>query len=298
MTHHTLSSPTTRNEQTYPSIGLIGMGHMNRAILSGLLRSGYPPNRICAAGPHITTAPPPDAPQEIYLTKHNQEVISRSNLVIIGVKPNKLLEVINELKPSFKHNQPIMISLAASVRIEQIERCLGQSGPPVIRAMPNIAAQVGQSATVLCTKHSVDDACAVQVQDLFEKIGKVWWVNDESWFNQITSLSGSGPAFFFSVMESMTNAAVHLGLPESLASELVKQTAMGAAMLAAESQISPAKLARQVSSKGGGTEAALHKLSEGGMATLIQAGLESATNRYLEVETHLNHSAEKNHHDR
>jgi len=174
--------------------------------------------------------------------------------------------------------KPLVISIAAGVRIEDIDRWLG-GGLAIVRAMPNTAALIGSGASGLYANDRVNDGMRNQAESILRAVGVTVWLEDEYLMDVVTALSGSGPAYFFLVMEALEQAAIESGLDPKQARLLTLETAFGAAKMALEGHEEPAQLRRRVTSPGGTTEQAVKVLEEGGLRRLFKNAMQAAGDR-------------------
>jgi pyrroline-5-carboxylate reductase len=229
-------------------IGFLGAGKMASAIIKGLLKYGISPENI-AAGERW--APAADAARKefgIYVTENNADVVKRSDILIIAVKPKDIEEALSTAGDT---KDKLFISIAAGVTINSLEKLIG-GGARVIRVMPNICATVLQSATgVSRGTNAADDDAAIALE-IFSAIGVALEIN-EHLLNAVTGLSGSGPAFIFQLIEAMADGGVYAGLDRATAQMLAAQTVLGAAVMVLESGTHPGALKDMVCSPGGTT---------------------------------------------
>lgn len=237
------------------SIGLIGVGNMGSAILEGLFE------KKIAAPSQVTVYDKLEEKAQEFSKKwktakaaSNAGLVQNADLILLAVKPQDLAGTCAEMKSDFKESK-ILISILAGTPLQKIQENLG-SKVDMIRAMPNLGAKVGESLTAITGK----SAKALETAEiLFSGCGKTIRL-EEQHFDLITALSGSGPAYFFYLMELMAKEARERGLSADQAKLIAVQTALGSALLAAESSEDPAVLRERVTSKGGTTEAALKEL--------------------------------------
>ena len=264
-------------------IAFIGGGNMARSLIGGLIAGGHQPDQIRVAEP--------DAGQREFLRSRygvptsadNPAVIEHAEAIVLAVKPQILQEVARQLAPEIQRCQPLVISIAAGVREPDLRRWLGGGALALVRTMPNTPALVGSAASALFANAFVSDERRQLAESLLRAVGVTVWVDDESLLDTVTALSGSGPAYFFLLMEALEQAALDLGLNAGTARLLTLQTAFGAAKMALESAESPAVLRARVTSPGGTTERALAILRDGGVETLLAKALEAARQRAHEL---------------
>lgn len=264
------------------TIGFIGAGNMARALAAGLIRNGWNPDRIVLADP--------DAGQRTAVAEHlgvatfadNTEVVRRADVLVLAIKPQVLKDVTGELAPMVQANRPLVVSVAAGVRTGDVERWLG-GNLPVVRVMPNTPALIGSGAAGLFANTRVDAAMRDQAEHIMRAVGVVVWLKDEGLMDVVTALSGSGPAYFFLIMESLEKAAIRHGLDRDTARLLTLETAFGAAKMALEGAEEPAALRLRVTSPGGTTEAAIGVLMKSGLDKLMDDAVVAAIARSREL---------------
>ena len=262
-------------------IGILGGGAMGEAIIRGILKAKlFSLQQVFVSD---TTEQRLKYLKETYKTKifsDNKKLVIESNIIIIAVKPQVLPTVMQECSSCADKNK-LFISIAAGVKTVAISSLLSGSGR-IIRAMPNTAARVLESATALCTGPGATDDDMKAAQKIFAALGKTVLV-EEKLMDAVTGLSGSGPAYVYLFLEALIDAGVKVGLMRAVASELALQTILGAAKLAAESGETPANLKAQVTSPGGTTISGLHILEKGGFRGLVMDAVEAATQRSKEL---------------
>ncbi len=265
------------------SIGFIGGGNMAEAIIKGVISSKvYPPENIIASDIKPERLDFLKKQYRIRTAADNAELARRVDVLVLSVKPQNMADALNSLKSSVNPDT-LVISIAAGIKTEMISSALGNVG--VVRVMPNTPALIGQGAAAL---YATDRAKPVlrKAQRIFEAVGVVVFVEDEGLIDAVTAVSGSGPAYFFLLMEEMIKTAVELGLSDDVAKKLVLQTAKGAALLAAERDKdgeTPAILRKKVTSPGGTTEAAIKVFEQGRISELISKALTAARDRGSEL---------------
>lgn len=263
------------------TIAFIGGGNMARSIIGGLIADGLAPSLIYVADPDTRQREALAAAFGVH-TSDAADVISHADTVIFAVKPQVMKEVATTLAANIQQQKPLIISVAAGIRSSDLEHWLG-GGIAMVRSMPNTPALVQCGATGLFATRSCNDTQKARAEFIMRAVGLTLWFEDEDMIDAVTALSGSGPAYFFFVIEAIEKAGVQLGLDTKAARLLALQTAFGAAKMALESNDDPATLRERVTSKGGTTEAALGVLSEGGLETLFARALEAARNRSVEL---------------
>lgn len=264
------------------TIAFIGCGNMAASLINGLVADGYEAKKIIASDPDSAKTAQLSSHLGIETTADNSQAVELADMVVLAVKPQLLEQVATAIAPAVQKKQPLIISIAAGVLEQDIENWLGGS-VALVRTMPNTPAMIKVGATVLHANHLVTSEQKNQAETILRAVGLTQWVESEDLLNAVTALSGSGPAYFFLVMEAMESAAVKLGLPEETAHLLTLQTALGAARMAMESSDTPAVLREKVTSPGGTTEAALKSFEDGGLRDLFTQALTEARDRSIEL---------------
>ena len=259
-------------------IGVIGCGNMGGAILTGLLKNRIvSPNQITAYDKISSKAEAFAKHWKARLGKGNADVVSRSDIILLAVKPQDLSDAAAEFQKAFT-TRHLLITILAGTPIHKVRRAVGPK-PRIVRAMPNLGAQVGEAITALTGEKESELKLA---EVIFGACGKTVRLGEEH-FDLVTAVSGSGPAYFFLLMELLAREAETLGLSGSVAQQLAVQTAVGAGLLAKNSKFSPAELRQQVTSKGGTTAAALDVFEKEGLAEIISKGIRAALARGREL---------------
>ena len=261
-------------------IAFIGAGNMAISLIGGLLATGRSPDSITAADPD-----PKQLARVSELgvasTHDNAEAVAGAAVVVLAVKPQVLGTVVADLAGKLNTGQ-LLLSIAAGVPADAISRW-AQAPLGVVRCMPNTPALFGAGMTAMFANASVTPQQRVSAAGIAEAVGEVVWVDTEAEIDAVTAVSGSGPAYFFYLMEQMIAAGIELGLAPETARTLTLQTARGAAVMAIESDDAPAQLRLNVTSPGGTTEAALGVFESGGLAATIHTALAAAARRSEEL---------------
>jgi pyrroline-5-carboxylate reductase len=264
------------------NIAFIGAGNMARSLIGGLIADGYNPERIIAADPDPKKLLDLHADFGIQTNTRNLPAAEAADIVVIAVKPQTVAHVAPEISGGQGLAHKLVVSIAAGIRSGALERWLGQE-VAIVRAMPNTPALVQSAATVLYANARVTAAQRAMAESILRAVGLTLWIDQEDLMDAVTALSGSGPAYFFLVMEAVEHAGRELGLPAETARLLTLQTAFGAAKMALESGIESAALRTQVTSPGGTTERAIGVLMEGGLEKLFERALAAARTRSIEL---------------
>jgi pyrroline-5-carboxylate reductase len=278
-----MSSTSSLAKKNLPVIGFIGAGKMATALVGGLIQAGYPAEAIWVSCPtlgHLFLI------KDLYgvnISQENVVAAAQADLLLLAVKPNKVIEVLASLREVICARKPLVLSVAAGITEAALHTAIGANEEiAVIRCMPNTPALVGQGVSVLCTRSAALPA-KQQAEAIFQTVGTVLWIQDELQMSAVTALSGSGPAYFFILMEALESAGIALGLSQEITRQLVMQTALGSAHLAAQDTGTFSHLREQVTSKGGGTEQAMLRLESGQFALLMLEAVAAAKKRYDEM---------------
>ena len=265
-------------------ITFIGAGNMAQSLIAGLIKDESPLS-LCVADPmdsqleNIQSTWP-----DVLTTCNNLHAIEGADAIILAVKPQIMQQVCEPLQNAVQQLQPLIISIAAGVTEANLTTWLGGGlGAPIVRCMPNTPALVQAGITGLYANDLVDEQQRNLAESILRAVGSTIWFDEEEKLNAVTAVSGSGPAYFFLVMEAMQASAEKLGLSPSDAQLLVAQTAFGAGKLALESLDTATELRKKVTSKGGTTEAALQQLTQGGLVELFDTALSAAAARSEEL---------------
>ncbi|MFC1906098.1 pyrroline-5-carboxylate reductase [Chloroflexota bacterium] len=210
---------------------------------------------------------------KVKTTNNNTEAICEADVVVLAIKPQILSNVLEELKGQVSSNQ-LVVSIIAGATIKTI--CKGLKHEGVVRVMPNTPAQIGQGMSAWTTTDTVTTIQKEMATAILNALGKQIHFEDEKYIDMATAISGSGPAYIYLIIEALTDAAVHIGLPRQQAEELVLQTILGSALLLEQSDKHPAELRNMVTSPGGTTAEGLLKLEKGKLrATIYKAVIAS-----------------------
>lgn len=266
---------------TRSRIAFIGAGNMAKAIIGGLLAEGYSQHEIIAAGPRHESLEKVQQQFGIDITTDNAAAAAQADVVVLAVKPQLLKDVSLALRDSLSH-KPLVISVAAGITTASLASWLGDD-LAIVRCMPNTPAQLRAGASGLFANARVSDAQKSAADAILGAVGIVQWLDDEQLINSVTAVSGSGPAYFFLFMEAMIEAGEELGLSRECATELTLQTALGAAMLAKESECDVAELRRRVTSPKGTTEQAILSFQQAQLNTTVLDAMTACSNRADEL---------------
>ena len=264
------------------NIGFIGGGNMAASLIGGLIANGTPPGTIRVSDPDT---PKLDDLRErfgVNTESGNCAVVPHCDTVVLAVKPQVMRPVVEALAPALGAHGPLLVSIAAGVREADMNRWAG-GGMAIVRTMPNTPALVGCGATALYANAKVTPVQRERAGAILEAVGITLWVEDEAQLDAVTALSGSGPAYYFLLMEIMQATGEAMGLDADAARRLTLQTALGAARIANESEEHPAVLRERVTSPGGTTERALATMRGGGIEKVVADGIQGARQRSVEL---------------
>lgn len=265
-------------------IAFIGAGNMATSLIGGLRAQGVDAALIRASDPGAEQRAKVAAEHGIELFADNAQAIEGADVVLIAVKPQMMKAVCETLRPSLKPGQ-LVVSIAAGITCASMNKWLGEH--PIVRCMPNTPALLRQGVSGLYATARVSSEQREQAGQLLSAVGIVLWLDDEKQLDAVTAVSGSGPAYFFLLIEAMTAAGEKLGLPRETAAQLTLQTALGAALMATGSDVDAAELRRRVTSPAGTTEAAIKSFQAGGFEALVETALTAAAHRSAEMAEQL-----------
>ncbi|MFM7810805.1 MAG: pyrroline-5-carboxylate reductase [Acinetobacter junii] len=265
------------------NICFIGGGNMAQALIGGLLSRGLPTTRITVSDP-VEQIRQILEEKGIQTTTDNVEAIQNADVVVLAVKPQVLATVLQPLKGLL--SDKLVISIIAGAEIQTISELIGGS-QRIVRVMPNTPALVQTGAHGIYASEAVNAQDRELTSQILAATGLTIWVDSEAQIDAVTAVSGSGPAYFFYLMESMIRAGKNLGLDEKVATALTLQTALGAAQMAITSSNSPSELRKNVTSPNGTTQAALEVFDRAQISQNIQAALAAAQKRSQELAQEL-----------
>lgn len=268
------------------NITFIGGGNMARSLIGGLISDGFDPRKIHVSDPEPLCLQALTDKYPIHTYSSNIEAAKACDVLILAIKPQQLQSVARQLAPHWQTNT-LLISIAAGIRIADIVRWLEQENVAIVRAMPNTPSLVQAGATALTANAFVSTQQHELAESILRAVGLALWIDDEAKMDAVTALSGSGPAYFFLVMEAMELAATEMGLDADIARLLCLQTAFGASKMALESDESIKTLRERVTSPNGTTERAINELEDGGIRGLFENALIAAALRSRELATQL-----------
>ncbi|SDA29007.1 pyrroline-5-carboxylate reductase [Pseudomonas sp. NFPP10] len=265
-------------------IAFIGAGNMAASLIGGLRAKGLEASQIRASDPGEQTREKVAAEHGIQVFADNAEAIEGVDVIVLAVKPQAMKAVCQALRPSLKPQQ-LVVSIAAGITCSSMNSWLGAQ--PIVRCMPNTPALLRQGVSGLYATAEVSAQQRQQAEELLSAVGIALWLDQEQQLDAVTAVSGSGPAYFFLLIEAMTAAGEKLGLPRETAAQLTLQTALGAAHMAVSSDVDAAELRRRVTSPAGTTEAAIKSFQAGGFEALVEKALGAAAHRSAEMAEQL-----------
>lgn len=275
------------------TICFIGAGNMALSLIGGLLASGYSKDKIITTEPseaqrHLVTER-----LGIFSYADNNEAVQKADIIVLAVKPQQLEAVCLEIQASVQTSKPLIISIAAGIRTQDMDRWLGSQNA-IVRTMPNTPALIQSGATGLFANPQVTTEQHNQAENILRAAGITVWVKEEAQLDAVTALSGSGPAYYFLFMEAMQQAAQAQGLDEKSARLLTLQTAFGAAKMALESTDDLVTLRQKVTSPNGTTERAIQTFEAQNLRDTVKAAMNAAQHRAVELADQLGNASHNN----
>jgi pyrroline-5-carboxylate reductase len=264
------------------AIAVIGCGNMGRSLLGGLIADGHPQEKLRAADPNADQRERAARLFGIDIFANNADAIRDADVVVLAVKPHHVRDTVSGCAEALLRQRPLLVSIAAGVRLAAIRKWLG-ADLPVVRAMPNTPALVSAGASGLFANDQVRPHQRELAEAVLRAVGVVLWLEEESLLDVVTAVSGSGPAYFFLLMEALEDAGTDLGLTREQARLLVLETAFGSAKMALEGESAPRELRRQVTSPGGTTEKAVATLEQADFSGLLARAVAAARRRSTEL---------------
>lgn len=252
------------------------------SLVGGLVANGHPRDAIWVTDVEADKLEQIQDKFRVNTTGDNNLAVRRAETVVLAVKPQAISAVLADIRDSAREAAPLLVSIAAGVRERDILRGLGYEAA-IVRTMPNTPALLGCGATALFANTFVSAEQRSRAENILRAVGVTVWVENESLLDGVTAVSGSGPAYYFFLMELMERIGVELGLSSETARALVLQTALGAARMATETGESPEMLRRKVTSPGGTTEAALNRLNAGDFEAILREALSAARDRAVSL---------------
>jgi len=268
------------------TIAFLGGGNMAKSIISGLITNGYRADKIWVADHNAAKCIALAQQFHIHTTEEVSDACNQADIVVLAVKPQSMESLSHQVGTHIAQHKPLIISIAAGILTADLAAWFGQH-TPIVRAMPNTPSVVRVGATGLyANEHTSKDQLSLAEQ-ILRAVGIVTWVKEEALIDVVAALAGSGPAYYFLIMEIMQQVSEDMGLSAKDAHLLTLQTALGAAKLAYESNEDLQTLSQQVTSKGGTTEAALKAFEEEGIRAMFRNAMEANRSRSVELSQEL-----------
>ena len=266
-------------------IGFIGAGNMAYALIKGLLNNGFDANQINISDPNEELLQSRESELKVTTYSDNTSLLSNSDIIFFAVKPQVLSSVCLELKGVVK-SKHLFVSIVAGIRSSDINRWLGGNFA-LIRTMPNTPALFQSGVTGLFANEVVNNEQKSLVESILSSVGECFWVDEEKLIDAITAISGSGPAYFFLLMESMKQAGMALGLDEETANSLSIQTAYGASLMANKTGKDSRTLRAEVTSPNGTTQSAIESFQDQNFEGIVANATRAAYDRARELSNEL-----------
>lgn len=268
------------------TIAFIGGGNMARSLIGGLISGGCNPDNIWVSDPFQDALENLHEQYGVNTTQDNATATAAADVIVLAVKPQIMKTVLASISGAVASNQPLIISIAAGITEALINSGLGGDAA-IVRTMPNTPALLRCGATALFANRRVTEAQREKAESILRSVGIVRWVDKEQQLDAVTAVSGSGPAYFFLLMETLEKTGVSLGLPADTARLLALQTAYGAARMALESAEDPGTLRERVTSPNGTTAAALDSLAKNHFAEIFSEAVTAAAKRSAELSSEI-----------
>lgn len=265
-----------------PTITFIGGGNMAAAMVNGLVAHQYPPEAIIVVDKNEEKVASMAERFGVRVGATARDAVEQAHIVVIAVKPQGVGAVVSDIAtiPGFSHK--LFVSTAAGIRLSFLEATLGSS-TAIIRAMPNTPALIGRGVTAIYANAHTNKEQVALATRIMESFGICLPVGEEDRLDAVTAISGSGPAYFFLLMEEMIRAGGRVGLTEQEAVRLTLQTALGAAAMAAQGDDMPSELRKRVTSPSGTTQCAIESMQRDGFGTLVERAVQGAHRRAVEL---------------
>ncbi|SDT04822.1 pyrroline-5-carboxylate reductase [Halopseudomonas xinjiangensis] len=268
-----------------PTIGFIGAGNMATSLIGGMLQQNFKASRIMASDHSVEQRDKLARQFGIRTSADNTELARECDVLVLAVKPQGMQAVCRAL-PSERKDGQLVISIAAGISCQSLGQWLGE-GTALVRCMPNTPSLRRQGVSGLFATEQVNEGQKQLAESILNAVGISLWLSEEAQIDAVTAVSGSGPAYFFYLIEAMTAAGEQLGLPRETAERLTLFTALGAADMAVHSDVDAAELRRRVSSPGGTTEQAINSFARDGFPEIIARGMQAAASRGAELSREL-----------
>ena len=283
MTQVDLSSQAAQSSNV--RLGFIGAGNMARSLIGGLLKQGFDAQHIIASDPSAQCL---QMVRDLgaQTAESNAALVASVDVVVLAVKPQVMADVLQPLAPLISQHKVLLVSIAAGINCASLSAWSSPTAP-IVRCMPNTPALLQCGATGLYANARVSSQQRDLAQSILEAVGLAIWVDSEDQLDAVTALSGSGPAYFFLLMELMQANGEQLGLSAPMARALTLQTALGAAKMALDAEVDTATLRAQVTSPNGTTEAAIKSFQSNDFSKLVEQALNAAHQRSIDLAKEL-----------
>lgn len=266
-------------------ISFIGGGNMATSLITGLIDSGFDKQKIWVSDPNSDKRERFKSELHIHVAESNAVAAEKGDVLVLAIKPQDIKNVARDIKEITDKKMPLIISVAGAITTVQLNRWFGAE-LPIVRAMPNTPALLRAGATALYANGKVSEEQKNLAESILRAVGVIVWVAHEREMEIVSALSGSGPAYFFYIMEALQDAALELGLSKDAAKILTLQTALGASRMALESELPLDLLIKRVASPGGTTEKGLESLEKDGMINILKKALKATKERGEEISHH------------
>ncbi|MDC9728174.1 MAG: pyrroline-5-carboxylate reductase [Methyloprofundus sp.] len=268
------------------NIGFIGGGNMATSLIKGLIESGHSEKQIWVADANQDKLSNFATNLHVNISETNEDLIMDVDVIVLAVKPQVIETVVANSKSTFDNTEALIVSIAAGINQTSLSAWLG-ADKAIVRCMPNTPSLVQTGATGIHANENVSNEQRDLAENIMRSVGISVWVDKETEIDAVTAVSGSGPAYFFLLMEAMEEAALELGLSQETAQLLIEQTALGAAKMALEGKDSPSELRHKVTSPGGTTEQAINTFQDNGFTDLVKKALQAANDRSVTLANDL-----------
>ncbi|MEL3924132.1 pyrroline-5-carboxylate reductase [Aeromonas enteropelogenes] len=270
----------------HKTIAFIGAGNMSRSIIAGLVKAGYPAEKITAANPSLPKLEALASDYGIHVTQNNADAARHAEVIVLAVKPQLMADMLGALVGELGSLAgKLLISIAAGIKVARLGEMAGGHAR-IIRTMPNTPALLGLGMTGLYAPDTVGQEDRDVAEQMMQAVGKTLWVEQESGINSVIAAAGSAPAYFFLFMQAIAEEAEAMGFRPEQARLLVQQTALGAAAMVEQNPtLALATLREQVTSKGGTTAEAIKTFQQQGLMPLTAQAMQAAVARAAEMET-------------
>jgi len=259
---------------------------MASSLISGLINNDYSADKITVTDTDHDKLHELNRQFGVNTSTDNIQAVSTADVIVLAIKPQVMHEICEQIKQEIVNKRPLIISIAAGIRSTDIDRWLGDNNA-LVRCMPNTPALIQAGATGLFANTNNSASQKEIAEKILSSAGITLWVSEEAQLDAVTAVSGSGPAYFFLLIEAMQQAGVKLGLDADVASQLARQTALGAARMSVEGDDDPATLRTKVTSKGGTTAAAIASFEQNQFSDIVEQALTAARDRATELADQL-----------